>query len=848
MGKKYIGEFEAVNSKTYRIEIELSGGSGTTTLLLGESPFTTEMDVDDSQIYSPIKGSTATIGLLTEQYYFDIYSESPTGTKVRLYETTNGANNIVWSGYVTPQMFSQSFKTGHQPLKIDCIDSLSVLENIPYSAPEKEVLSFESILRKVLKSVDIDNLFVSTNVQISSATSNETVLDKFFISEMNFFDDKGEGQTDDDVCWKALDVVSEICQYLGYVAQMIGNDLYLLDYDAIRKGNPQYYRYNLNSTASPTLVTLSDTHKIVGTDHRDSDSDVSLDKIYNKVSVLADTYVFDELLNGSSDTNITNMDGSNFSSSYFEIMGIPVTDYIWGEVFPADDDQAKAMDVWVDAHNDAGGGNTGGKHTYYDFVAMKFLKRRNHKHYTYNPSWGDISSQHQDIYSYPILNKNNGAVFVKYYTKNLDKTKGSSYVGDKFREYYKEIKNNPDADSGKYLDYILDKNGIHSISWNEAIVMTNLQATQRPAESDWYKYPYYEMECEGSLIQGGDQSAMIIQGQFYWHCVGSSSSVDAYPMEYKDFKLDKKNWINPNVDMFIPAVLKWGDQYWNGVKREWQSEFCGFKLNWLGSEYRDDNNSKAKKENIEQWKCQKTVMQPQPLTNTVDWRFGTTEEGCLITMPKSGNLTGKPKLTLYRPVSGRVWKSRKDYLNGDGNGKLSGDYGTNNGVRWPWFFVALIGLKFKAIYGDQSFDGVNDTDTVYTNILENDSIEELEQISFKIHTFDDKQNSYGSVGLDGGSSFADKLYNKALYNEERTWYESTGGLATNGMRQEEHLIFKLVNQYTAPSKVLEANIKIGTIKPYGLYTDTALTDSYIVSTIGTDYKQGYDSVKLIEKK
>lgn len=844
MGKKYIGEFEAIDLKTYKVEIELSTGSGTTNLILGGNPFITEMSIEDSQMYSPIKGSSATVEYITEEYYFDIYSENPTDTKVSLYETTNNSNTVVWKGYVVPQMFTQPFMTGPQTISIDCVDSLSVLENINFISVDKDIYTFETILMRILKNVDIRYMYVSNNVQLNSATGNETILDKLYISEMNFFDDKSEGETDDDVCWTCLDVVSEICQYLGYVAVMYGPDLYLLDYDAIKKGNKSYYRYDIKNGGNPTSVNISDEHNIIGSDHFNSNANVSLDKIYNKVSVKADTFVYDEYGGSGGDTNITRLDSSNFSSSYFEFMGIPITDYLWGEVFPADDDQAKAMDVWVDAHNDAGGQNTGGKHTYYDFVAMKFLKKPNSKFYIYNSSWQDITANFENNnMSYPDLKDNNGGVYIKYFTKNIDKTKGSSYVGDKFREYYKEIKNNPSADSSKYLDFVLNKAGIHNIAWTEAILLHNMEGQLRPNESEWYKYPYYEIECEGSLIQGGEHSAMIIQGQFYWHIINK----DVYPMEYKDYKLDKGNWVNPNVDMFIPASLNWGNYWWNGS--DWQTTKCGFKLNWLSSEDRDDNQTINKKTNIEAWKCQKTIMQPQPLTNTVDWRFGTTEEGCLITLPKSGtNLSGKPKLTIYRPVSGRVWKSRKDYINGDNNNKLSGDWGTNNGVRWPWFVVALIGLKFKAIMGDQSYDGVNDTDTVYTNVLENNSIEELDTINFKIHTFDDKQNSYGSVGLDKGSSFVNKLYNKALANDEKTWYDSNGELATNGMRQEEHLIYKLYRQYSEPSRILDCNIKLGTIKPYGLYTDTTLDNSYIVSSIGTDYKMGYENISLLEKK
>lgn len=838
----YKGFFDSVNHNYYRVEIETAKGSGTKEIILGSTPFSTDMKIDDKTIYSPIKGTTATIEVYLEDFIFDFYVENPIGTKVKLYNYNTNA--IEWSGYITPQMFSQGFKLGPETIQLEAVDTISVLENLKYKAPSKEILSFEQILRKILTQVDIRYLYVSDNVQLTQ-NGTDSILGKLVISEMNFFKQKSDNETDDDVCWNCMDVFSEICQFMGYVALTEGEDVYLMDFDAIKKGNPYYYRYDIRGNSSPIRTSVSHSKKITGEDHYNNEATVSLDNVYNKVSVKAETFTEKEPTNFSSsygDQNITSLDDSDFSTS----KNLVQTDVaLWAEVFPSDDDQAKAMDCWIDVHND-GGPNGGGKNNYYDFIAMKFLKKNNCKFYIYNKEWQDVSEQYQNDINYPKFHKNNGAVYVKYFTKNLDKTKGVSYINDKWKEYYKEIKDNPNADSSKYLDYCLNKSGIHSISWTDAIIMNNFGANARPEESEWYKYPYFETECEGEIIQGGENSAMIIQGQFYWHNLYGAQIIKSYPCEFKDFKLDKPNWINPNIDMFIPASIQWGNLWWNG--EDWQTTKCGFKLNWLQSEYRDDSNVINKKNTIEQWKCQKTIMQPQPLTNTVNWRFGTSEDGCLITVPKDQNLTGKPKLTLYRPVSGRVWKSRKDYFNGDDNGKLSGDWSPKNGIRWPWFFVALIGLKFKSLMGDPSYDGANDSDTVYTNVLENDSIDELKTLNFKVHTFDNKENSYGAVSLNGGSSFVDKTYNKALYDQEKTWYESNDQLATNGMRQEEHLIYKLVNQYTTPSKILECNLKLGTVKPHGIYTDTALSDSYIVASYGTDYRFDFNKIKLIEKK
>lgn len=869
MGKKYIGEFTSRDHKDYRIEIETATGSGTQNVSLGAIPFKTEMSSTDSNIYTNIKGTTATIQLICEDYLFDIYSPSATGTKVSLIETTDGINEIRWVGFVTPLLYNQGFKLVREIIEVEAIDGLSALEDVKFVSDRKQVMPFLKIITKILiRHLSPRYLYVSDNVQLTSPNSTETILDKLYVSEMNFFDEKSEPSTlDDDVCWNCLDVISEICKYLGYTAIMDGQDVWLIDYDSIKKGNASYWRYDLRRymyvesntetgwvnpdpiyelTTSPERITFTHTHKIVGEDHKSTDASVSLDEVYNKITVKADTYsVSDLTANDALNENITRIDNGNFTSSG-ALWNKNVA--LWAEVFPADDNPGRAMDCWIDVHNDAGA-NCGGKHNYYDFTAMKFFKNPNSKFFIYDKNWNDISDQYQDEMSYPVLNSNNGAAIVKYFSKNIDKCKTSktSYVDTQWSNWYKEIKNNPNADSGQYLDYCLERSGIRSISWTDAIILTNLNAQSRPNQSEWYKYPYYQTSLEGSVVVGGENKALIIEGQFYWHNIGSTSSIDAYPMEYDDFKLDKKNWIFPSEDCFVPASIEWGNLWWNG--ENWQTSRCGFKLNWLSDTVRKDDEIKGKKETIEEMKCQKTIMQNQQITNTVTWRFGTTEQGCLITLPEDQNLTGKPILTIYRPVSARVWKSRKDYYNGDNNNNLAGDYSNKNGVRWPWFLVALIGLKFKVINGDPSYSGeANKSDTVYTNYLDNDSIKEMSTINFKVHTDDGKDTSFGSVYLSDGSQFADKLYNKALYDGEKTWRNFNDELAVNGMRQEEHLIYKLCNQYETPSKILECELKIDTVKFNGLYTDTTLSDYYIPMKISTDYKSGSQVIKLIEKK
>lgn len=836
---KYISEFKSVNGEDYRVEIETSSGNQTFNLTLSGDPFITEMDFDSKQIYSPIKGSRATISFVMDDYIFDFYTQSPTGTTVTLTNENTGA--IEWTGFVTPQMFSQSFELGLNEIQVEAVDALSVLENLKYKADNpdnKVILSFLSLFKKILKQVNVRYLYVSDNVTLQTKNS-EQILDKIFISEHNFFDKKNSDETDDDVCWNCKEVIYEMCQFLGYVAVVNGQDVYLLDYDAIKRGATTYYRYEINSNAV-SVVNHRYSHQIIGTDHNSNNANVSLDAVYNKVTVKADTYSFEDHLS-SNEENITDTMLDSFSTG----INPALFDYIWGEVFPGDEDQTKAMDALINAYNDGAQGYphyTLGEHNYYDFVVMKFLNRGNTKFWLYNRNWEDITTNYNKEISFADMQKINGGIYVKYFAQNLDKYKinkegaKQDEYRKKWKDYYNKLQNDPNINSSEYLDSFLDYAGITNVSWTEAIIMNNFDANIRPEESEWYKIPYYQVTCDGDIIQGGDNSALVIQGNYYWHPVGGTEKIDSYPIPNSGYTIDEQNWINPPEDMFIPASVQWGNYWWNGS--DWQNTKCGFKLYWMSKTDRDDNQIKDKNETIDAWKVSKNIMNPQPITNTASWRFGTSDQGHLITIPKDKNFTGKPVLTLYRPVTPRTWKSRKDYLEGK----------AKENIRQRHYFVALLNFKFKSIMGDPSYMDINKSDTIYTNELENDSINEMEDINFKIHTFDNKQNTYSAAATNNGEFYIDKIYNRALQNEEQYWQDSNGEYAVNGLRAEEHLIFKLCKQYTTPAKVLECEIKKGIIQPYGLYQDTTLTGDFIVDSLGTNYRHSYNTVKLIEKK
>lgn len=75
-----------------------------------------------------------------------------------------------------------------------------------------------------------------------------------------------------------------------------GSDVFFLDYDAIKAGNNDYYKYAVDTTEAPTLHTIAFSKTIKASDYSGTDGSLSLDNVYNKVTVTDDLYTFDTVL------------------------------------------------------------------------------------------------------------------------------------------------------------------------------------------------------------------------------------------------------------------------------------------------------------------------------------------------------------------------------------------------------------------------------------------------------------------------------------------------------------------------------------------------------------------------
>ena len=300
---KYQGSFYDVNEQLYTINIVTNGDSSSTTnVVLGTSPFITEIETSGEHIYKPCKYSSATIKIISNDYYFDLYSSTAQQNKVVLKDS---AGSVRWVGYTTPNIYSQGYENEFEEVELEAIDALSTLQYYKYTTlgTTKSIVSIIRIIDSIITKCNAyTTYYISNNLQLNS-TTNTTFINNLYISEQNFFDEDNEAMT-------CKEVLEEICQYLGLTCIADGDSVYFLDYDAIKNGLNTYHRYTVGNV-SPVAVSLSQSKSITATDYSENGGQISLDNVFNKVKVKSSLYSFDSIIPSIWDDDYLTMYGDS---------------------------------------------------------------------------------------------------------------------------------------------------------------------------------------------------------------------------------------------------------------------------------------------------------------------------------------------------------------------------------------------------------------------------------------------------------------------------------------------------------------------------------------------------------
>lgn len=249
-GVKYMAKFRTASESPCEIRIEEKNYAGASReLIAGATPFV--IRTSQSDFLTPVRASGGTISVFGSDYMQDLYANDPQGFKV----TVVIDGNVHWIGFLTPDTFSQNFTNPEFIYEMECVSAFSTLKYKEFDLTD-DFISFREIIEQARVYAGYDVIYLTNSVRGKSGRFYD-----FKIASANFYDELGEAMS-------YYEVMEEMAKYLGCCWVPFEDDLYLLDYQAIRSGYNSYTRISGTSVSNVTLSDLKTVTNYKGTGTR----------------------------------------------------------------------------------------------------------------------------------------------------------------------------------------------------------------------------------------------------------------------------------------------------------------------------------------------------------------------------------------------------------------------------------------------------------------------------------------------------------------------------------------------------------------------------------------------------
>ncbi len=813
---RYTSIFKDVAGKQHAIVITTEGvAAPLREVTPGASPFTTEMSSNDN-LYTPSRLSTAKVELLQDNgkdFMMDMYSGEAHGTKVELLRAeADGTHTyqdgdqqvkavVEWTGYATPTTYDGDYKGERDTISLECIDGVASLKYIKYKRTGK-ITSFLDIIRRILRRCDCYKAFYfSAATHLPDKTS--CIIDDLYISEQNFFASKDDRtQTDSDVAWTCLDVIEEICRYLNVYVTTWGEYVYFLDLDAVRQGKNTYYRYSVADDTAGEKATLFDSITVDGSLYRSDGGTLSLDEVYNRIKVKDNFNSYDNVLPDLFDfaENITkDSDPDKEQRKTIDDKGMGAVIYSSLQTYG---ETKKNMEVLFISPYGA-----------IFAVFIKYYKNPYYKTHRYVWDGSKLVERNLDSINFTDTQDSYGAYILRTCTVKLTKN-----VLD---NWWLKALVDMGLSQADIIQAALEIAGTGSISLEDRIMLSNPSLHHIP-NGQLKKYPFFETEnFEGLGLAGGKGVYILISGSYRYQ------KYDAPFMSDAEEDLGHGRYKADVADCHLVAMLKWGDLYWNGNPGKGDN-------GWVKQEYtfnipyaKEGDNTRA--DNM-MWK-------DVQISNNVRWDSGIDAEGYMIPLPNSTLISGVPKFTLYKPYDPTYYSDK------------SGD---NEGQYYKHNQVFLKDFKISLVKADPSREADADSDTTYTNVIDLNNVADGEEEDFKITTDDNKMPAYSSVAVKSGDGYQwlGDTVNDATIAAQKSWAvedDDASASETGQMRQEQHRVFRYVNQYSSPAVKISFTAH-NIVKPWSLIDEPYIGKKLILDAQNIDYKRSTSEISTREMK
>lgn len=828
----YKGKFKTIKEEEYDITIDahLISSSEEEEIKLGETPCVISSESDG--IFSPIKSRSCTIEILSKRWLFDLYSPTAKGVSVRVKKGLN----TVFFGYLTPNSYNQSY-TYIDNISLEAVDAVSVLKNFDYSPTygEPTYKSLISIINTLLRNAGYSGMLYVPNSLIGLNNTTNSVINSLFVSEGNFFDDDEEHSA-----WKQYEVLEEILKFLGWSLVPNGDDVYCIDYRYISKTNsPTYTSYEIaTGVLANAIVSISDVLNIVKETYAAGEPTLSMDEVYNKIEISDNLYEIEEIAPDmfEDNTHISVTDEKNMGTNSGkwttttikqhwlrpDEVSTKTTGYTYQTIC-----RLKPSTNWkhhfysMRSINNSGNPvevhNSNGMNYYEEATGSQYTTGTINRycnthgclvqHFAYRPNTGNIlptSLDWEDILTFFNTNdtiNNNGNIDFNIIKKcelpvleyevpeevMYKPSSGKSWITIKGSLFYQ-------YNDAKFGDK--NENTLKIVNENSKWYTTS--PVEKATEIDEQKFMFVSKAYhDGST-------------HYYLGAIDITSLLNQYGVSYLPFGSGFKMW---------KLKVQLGDKYWDG--NTWTTTDSTFYLPF--------NNNPESEEDIEYMPAfgWASIVPNTTYTDKVG------EQAYCIPIDSSDYTSpthGKLKITVYTPLS-----FNKEFLDLVDNVSPS-SVPTN--FKWfdippviycKDFEIGYVYTDTNVWYSQHNSNTSNSEDIVYTNIINDDYVNDFSDIELKINTQQkDKPISRSYVTTDSTYVFNIKHINGDTYKE-----------------QEKNIIDMYYEHYNSPKRIYECNIH-GLVKPYSIVYVSSLGGKYIVDSQSYDLKYNNNTIRLIE--
>ena len=296
---RYYSTFYGTDSTEYTLKVYKDGFTGTPQeITLSGDPVTIEYTQED--IFKPTKLSGCTIKVLTPRILEDIYTGKVFDVRIEIYKE----DDLIWTGFNSPNIYNSEWLTDYDQTEINGIDTISALQYIKYEKSQNgyQVRTFHDLLLEAIGKVNNTGSLIYMN-------SLQASLEDLRVNDRAFFDEDEEPIT-------YLEIVEQICQFLGVTITQWKNDYYMLEVSkASQFGECDYITYSNNSSTTETKQENEIT-AVVG----EANASISLGDTYNQINVLGNIIEMDEdTINlDSSDNEYLSLDGQTIENDIFD--------------------------------------------------------------------------------------------------------------------------------------------------------------------------------------------------------------------------------------------------------------------------------------------------------------------------------------------------------------------------------------------------------------------------------------------------------------------------------------------------------------------------------------------------